>query len=119
MVVWPPPAGNRRPIAMIARSHVHLTPYDRSDTGLDRGPVELKRTEKVAVISHRHSGHPEAGNLSPKVRNPDRRVEQRVMRVEMEMDEGRHFGSSAHGAMIARSGGRCSPGLKTIPGGTI
>ena len=45
--------------------------------------MELKRAEKVAVISHRHSGHSEARNLSSKVRNPDRRVEQRVMRVEM------------------------------------
>ena len=114
MVVWSPPSRNWRPLTMIAWSNVNLTPYDWSHTGLDRGPVELKRTEEVAVIGHRHSGHSEAGNLCTKVRNPDRRVEQRVMRVEMKMDEGGHLGSSAHGAMIARSGGRRSPERKLV-----
>jgi len=114
MVVWPPPSRNRRPFTMIAWSHVNLTPNDRSHTGLDRGLVELKRAKKVAVISHRHSGHSEAGNLNSKVRNPDRRVEQRVMRMEMKMDKGRRFGSSAHGAMIPRSGGARSPARQLI-----
>ena len=114
MVVWPSPTGNRRSIAMVARSHVYLTPYDRPDTGFDRGFVELKRTKKVAVICHRHSGHSEARNLSSKVGNPDRRIEQRVVGVEMEVDEGRHFGSSAHGAMIARPGARCSPERRQV-----
>jgi len=83
MVVRPPPTGNRRSIAMVARSHVHFTPYDRPDTRLNRSFVELKRTEKITVIRNRHSWHSKARNLSPKVRNPDRRIEQRVVGVEM------------------------------------
>ena len=108
MVVWPPPAGNRRSIAVVARSHIHFTPYYRSDTGFDRGFVELKRAKEVAVICHRRSRHSEARNLSSEVRNPDRRIEQRIVGVKVQVDEGWHFGSSAHGAIIARPGGRCS-----------
>ena len=83
MVVWPPPAGNRRSIAVVARSYLYLTPYDRPDTGFDRGFVELKRAKEVAVICHRHRGHSEAGNLSSEVRNPDRGIEQRVVGVKV------------------------------------
>ncbi len=83
MVVWPPPTGNRRPITMISGSHVHFTPYDWPDTGFDSRLVELKRPKEVAVIGHRYSGHSEAGNLGSEVRNPDRRVEQRVMGMEV------------------------------------
>ena len=61
---------------MIARSHIYLATYHRSDTGSDRGPMKLERAEKVAVIRHRHSGHAEARYLSSKLRDADRRVEQ-------------------------------------------
>ena len=91
MVVWSPPTGNRRSIPMITRSHINLTPNDRSDTSFDRGLMELERTKKVSVIRHRHSRHSEARNLSSKVRNPDRRIEQRVVGMEMNVDKGRHF----------------------------
>ncbi len=109
MVVWSPPTGNRRSIAMVTRGHVHLAPNNRADTGFNRGFVELEGTEKVTVICYRHGGHSKAGNLSSKVRNPDRGIEQRVVGVEMEVDEWRHFGSSDHGVMIARPASRRSP----------
>ena len=81
MVVRPPPTGNWRSIAMVTRSYVHLTPYDRSDAGFDCGFVKLESTKEVAVICHRHSRHSKARNLGSKVRNPDRGIEQRVVGV--------------------------------------
>ena len=83
VIVRSPPTGNRRSIAMVARSDVHLTPNDRTDTGFNRGFVELERTKKVTVVCYRNRRHSKAGNLSSKVRNPDRRIEQRVVGVEM------------------------------------
>ena len=88
---------------MIARRDVHLATDNRFDPFGESRAVELEGAKDIAVVGHGHGRHPELGDLFRKFGNPDRRVEQRVVRVQVEVNEWWRFGRSAHGAMIPRS----------------
>ena len=66
---------------------IHLAADDRLDPGLLRRLVKLDGPEHVAMIGHRHRRHAVADGLLHQVLDADRTVEQRILRVEMEMYE--------------------------------
>jgi hypothetical protein len=74
------------------RGHVHLAADDRLDATVPGRLVELDRAEEVSVIGERDRGHVERlGALEQRV-DLDGTVEQRVLAVEVQVDErsGRH-----------------------------
>ena len=95
-------AGDGGSVAMIAWRDIDLTPYDRPNPRLQCGTVELEGTKNITVIGHRHRRHSHFGHLFGELRDSDGRVEQGVVRVQVEMDKGRRFGASAHGVIIPR-----------------
>lgn len=102
MIVGLPAAGHGRTIAMIIGRHVHLAPDDRPNARFQGSPVKLECAENIAVVGHRNSRHIHRRNLLSKNRNLDRRIQQRIVGVEVEMNKRRYFGMPAHAAMIPR-----------------
>ena len=72
---------------------VDLAADDRLDTRLARLAVELDRAGERAVVGERDGRHLEPRGLLHETRDAARPVEDRVLRVDVEMDEGR----SGHG----------------------
>ena len=68
---------------------VDLTADDRLDARLAGLAVELDRAGKRAVIRERHGRHLEARRLLDETGNATRPVEDRVLRVDVQVDEGR------------------------------
>jgi hypothetical protein len=85
---------------MVSGGYVHLAPDHRPHARLDSGAMELEGPENIAVIRDRDRRHTHPRHLFCEVRDPNRGVEQRVMTVQVKMDEWRCFGPSAHGAII-------------------
>ena len=83
---------------------VHLAADDGLDAGRPRLPVELDRAGERAVVGERDGRHLETSGLLDERRDPARPVEDRVLRVDVEMDE--------------RSGGRLTGGPSYCPGPT-
>ncbi len=80
--------------------HVDLAADDRLDAGLARLAVQLDGARQRAVVGERHGRHVEPCCLLDERRDPARPVEDRVLRVDVEMDERR----SGHGtATLSRS----------------
>ena len=67
---------------------IHLAADNRLDPGFLRRLVELDSPEHVAMVGHRHRRHPVASGFFHQVLDADRAVEQRILRVQMEVDEG-------------------------------
>ena len=68
--------------------HVYLAPHQRLDPGFLRLLVKLDRTVHHAVVGHSHRGHLVLLRLVHDVFHPRRPVQRRVLRVEMQVDEG-------------------------------
>ena len=89
------PLGLRSPVV----GDVHLTADDRLDSGLARFAVELDHSRERAVVGERDGGHLEPRRLLHEGRDPARSVEDRVLRVDVQVDEGRR-GGTTHGRAI-------------------
>ena len=75
-----------------AGSDVDLAADDGLDAGLLRGVVELDRAEHVPVVGHRERRELEGGGLGHQAVQAARRVEQRILGVQVQMDEVGHGG---------------------------
>ena len=71
----------------IARRDVDLAAEDRIDAALPRLIVEHDRREHVAVLGDRHRRHLQLHRAVEQLLDPARAVEQRVLAVQVEMDE--------------------------------
>ena len=77
-----------RPILDRTRRHVGLATDDRLHPRILRRLVKFNRTEKISVIGYRHRWHPEFRDLFHQLRHSNRTVEERVLRMQVEMNEG-------------------------------
>ena len=68
---------------------VDLAAEDRLDALVARRLVEVDRARERAVVGERDGRHLELGGALREVRDPARAVEDRVLRVDVEVDEGR------------------------------
>ena len=82
---------------------VHLAPEDRFDALRLRRLVEVDRAGHRAVVGERDGRHLEAGRLLRERRDPAGPIEDRVLRVDVQVDE-----RSAHGMaiVVCRSAGQ-------------
>ena len=78
---------------------VDLTADERLDTLLPRLPVKLDGACERAVVGERDRRHLQLGGPLGELRDPARPVQDRVLGVDVEMDEGR----SRHGKAIVRA----------------
>ena len=78
---------------------VRLAAEDRLDAGLARLAVELDRAGERAVVGERDRGHLEPRRLLHEGRDAARAVEDRVLRVDVQVDERRRRGAT-HGRAI-------------------
>ena len=74
-----------------ARRHVHLAPEDRLHTALPCVIVENDRRKHIPVLGHRHGRHLQPGSLIEQLVDAARAVEQRILGVEMKMNELGHW----------------------------
>ena len=83
--------------------HVDLAPVDRLDPLCRRRLVEVDRPRHRAVVGERDGGHLEVCGLLRERRDPARPVEDRVLRVDVQVDE-----RGAHGKaiVVGRSAGQ-------------
>ena len=77
------------PLRQPVVGHVDLAAEERLDPLLPRLAVELDRAGEGAVVGERHRGHLQLGRPSGQLGDPARPVEDRVLRVDVEVDEGR------------------------------
>jgi hypothetical protein len=114
------------PVAVAAGpGHVHLAAEDGLDLLLLAGLVELDRAEHVAMIGEGHGAHPLGLGARHQVLDLERAIEQRVLRVDVEVDElGSHGGrtSPCHTALTRRRKGERAPAptapeIRAEPGG--
>ena len=73
---------------------VHLAAEDRLDALLGGGLVEVDRARHRAVVGERDGGHLELGRLPRERRDPARPVEDRVLGVDVQVDERRGHGKA-------------------------
>ncbi len=78
-----------RAIAAVARGDVGLDAEDRLDAGGPRPRVELDGPVQVAVVGHRHGVHAQLLDAAHQPVDPVGSVEQRVLRVQMQVGEAR------------------------------
>ena len=90
--------GLRAPVV----GHVHLAADDRLHACIARLPVELDRASERAVVGERDGGHLEALRLLDESRDPARAVEDRVLGVDVQMDEWRRGGATHGTASLVR-----------------
>jgi hypothetical protein len=90
----------------VARGHVRLAAEDRLHARGDRLLVEIDRAEHVAVIGDRHRGHAELAHPRDEILKAHRAVEERVLAVEVEVDEG---GAGRHALRYLKRGAACQP----------
>ena len=76
-------AGRLGAVAPVAGRHVDLAADNRLDAGIEGLSVKPDGAEKVAVVGHRHGGHPVLVNLIEERPEPNRPVKQAVLRVEV------------------------------------
>ena len=90
--------------ALAVVDDVHLAAEDRLDALLGGGLVEVDRARHRAVVGERDGGHLELGRLPRERRDPARPVEDRVLGVDVQVDERR-----GHGRAIVLSADPTSP----------
>src|SRR4030095_15845393 len=81
-------AGRGVALAQRIWRHVGFAPDDWTDPGTLRRQVELNRAVKIAVIGYCHCGHPTGGCLGNEVFCADCAVQERILRVTMQVVEG-------------------------------
>jgi hypothetical protein len=69
--------------------HVHLAPEERLQAVLAGLPVQLHGARERAVVRERHRRHPELGRPRAEVGDSARPVEDRVLGVDVQVDERR------------------------------
>ena len=77
-----------RPVLDRTRRHVSLHADDRLDPGLGRRLVKFNRAMQVAVIGNRDRRHRHFGRLLHQLLHSHRPVEERILGVQVEMNEG-------------------------------
>ena len=99
------------PAALVAapRSQVRLHPEDRLDARLARGLVEFDRAEEVPVIGQGQGAHAHLRRRPHERVEAVRAVEERVLRVRMEMHEGHQRRGRGTGSAGAPREGTISP----------
>jgi hypothetical protein len=85
---------------------VHLAPEQRLDALLPRLLVQLDRAGKAAVVGERHRRHLQLGRPRGQLGYPAGPVEDRVLGVDVEVDEGR---AGHRGGHSCRRAGRLTP----------
>ena len=99
--------GQQRQVRVAARARVavvgdvDLAADDRLDPLVARGLVEVDRAGERAVVGERHRRHLELGRAGGERGDPARPVEDRVLAVDVQVDE-----VGAHGRPILRTGSR-------------
>ena len=88
-------------LRQIARRQVDLAADDRVDPCLQGFLLELHRAVEVAVVGQCYRRHPEVGHAPDQILDPDRPVEERILAVQVEMDE-----AVGHPATLAGGDGR-------------
>ena len=83
-------AGGAAVVAPVAVGDVHLAADDRLDPALARLVVELDGGKEISVLRHRHRRHLEANHLVERLPDPAGAVEQRVLRVQVQVHEVGH-----------------------------
>ena len=83
---------------------VDLAADDRLDPLVARRLVEVDRAGERAVVGERHRGHLELGRAGRERRDPARPVEDRILAVDVQVDE-----VGAHGGAILRGPGGARP----------
>ena len=97
--------GQQRQVRVAARARVavvgdvDLAADDRLDPLVARGLVEVDRAGERAVVCERHRRHLELGRAGGERGDPARPVEDRVLAVDVQVDE-----VGAHGGAIVRRG---------------
>ncbi len=97
--------GQERQVRVAARARVavvgdvDLAADDRLDPLVARRLVEVDRAGERAVVGERHRRHLELGRARRERRDPARPVEDRVLAVDVQVDE-----VGAHGGAIVRTG---------------
>ena len=76
------------PVLDRARRHVGLDADDRFDPGVRRRLIKFDRPVEVAVIGDRDRGHLEFRRFFHQLLHPHRAIEERILGVEVEMNEG-------------------------------
>ena len=71
-----------------SRREINLAADDALHARLLRGHVEVDRAIQIAVIRDRHCRHAQRLRTLHQVRYPRRDIEQRVLGVQVEVDEG-------------------------------
>ena len=77
----------RRPVLVRSRCDINLTAYDRFDPGALRLLVEFNRAKQIAVVSHRHGGHPKFRGFFHQLPHSDTSIQQRIFGVQMKVNE--------------------------------
>ena len=77
-----------RPVLDRAGGHVGFHADDRLDPGLGRRLVKFNRAMQVAVIGNRDRRHLHFGRLLHQLLHPHRAIEERILGVQVEMNEG-------------------------------
>src|SRR5689334_6735859 len=94
MVVWLSAVGGFRFRSAVGRGDVGLHADDRFDAGLFRLLLKLPGGVEITMVGDRQPGLLELLRPPDQVIDPVRAVEERVLRVAMEMNEG-HLGQDS------------------------
>ena len=79
-------------VLVVRGSEIHFAAENRLHPVLLRGEEEIDRAEQVAMVGHRHRWHAQLRRLRTHLPHLHRPVEERVLGVAVEMDEGRAHG---------------------------
>jgi hypothetical protein len=96
-----------RALAVVAVGEPEIAAGYRLDAGAFSGLVELDQREQVALVGQRHCRHVRARASADEIADADRRVDQRIFAVDVEVNEGRSHGArepSRHGSRRGDAG---------------
>ena len=82
---------------MRTRRNVGLTANDWFDPSLLRLLIKFDGSEEIAVIGHRYRWHPEFPRFFHQLFHPDGAIKQRILGVEVKMNEGIHKSAEERG----------------------
>jgi hypothetical protein len=83
-------------VGAVGRRHVRLVADDRINAGVLALLVEFDRAEEVAVIGHRDRVHAERLGMRDQFRHPVGAIEEAIVRVAMQVNEGTLGHDRAH-----------------------
>ena len=80
-------ASRSRPVFVRSRRDVRFASDNRFHAGALSFLIKLDRAMQIAVIGNRNGGHSGFGCLFHQLLHPDRSIQQRVLGVQMQMNE--------------------------------